>query len=237
MSSMRKSTPESIGLSENCRATLTGAIYMNMAGIKKSNFIPPSIKINFHDKVVFVDPLVIDDSIKADYIFITHNHADHLSLADIDKISKPTTLIVGPKSIEKTVKGRNHKIIPLNKTLNFNSFSCRTVESYNLKKGSLSFTLHTKTDDFLGYVFTCDSISIYIAGDTDFILEMSKLKNITLAFLPIGIGQTAMNPQKAAEAANLISPHIVVPIHYELGLKKEEEFKQFVKRNIEVMLL
>jgi len=215
---------------------LTGAIYMNMAGIKKSNFIPPSIKINFHDKVVFVDPLVIDDTLKADYIFITHNHADHLSLADIDKISKPTTLIVGPKSIEKTIKGRNHKIVQLNDTLDFNSFSCRTVESYNLKKGKLSFTLHTKSDDFLGYVFICDSMSIYIAGDTDFIPEMNNLKNITLAFLPIGIGQTAMNPQDAAEAANLISPQIVVPTHYELGVKKEEEFKQQVNKNIEVKI-
>ncbi|MCJ7833078.1 MAG: hypothetical protein MUQ20_01670, partial [Deltaproteobacteria bacterium] len=50
-----------------------------------------------------------------------------------------------------------------------------------------------------------------------FIREMEDLKNITVAIIPIGEGKTAMNPQSAAEATNLIKPGIVIPVHYNLG--------------------
>ena len=35
-------------------------------------------------KVIYIDPLLIDDPKPADYILITHAHPDHFSLTDIN---------------------------------------------------------------------------------------------------------------------------------------------------------
>jgi len=84
--------------------------------------------------------------------------------------------------------------------------------------------LHKKGDLFLGYMITIDSLTFYFAGDTDFIPEMKKMKNITYAFLPIGEGKTAMNPLSAAAAATVIKPRFVIPFHYETEKNSEYKF-------------
>src|SRR3989344_5558712 len=53
-------------------------------------------------KIYFIDPYQLPESNseKADLIFITHAHHDHLSLGDIDHILKPeTTVIATPDSL------------------------------------------------------------------------------------------------------------------------------------------
>lgn len=78
----------------------------------------------------------------------------------------------------------------------------------------------------VGYVITCDKIRIYHAGDTDFIPEMNKLKDITFALVPLGEGNTAMNPETAARAVNVIQPEFAGPMHYELIFKKRRNIKR-----------
>jgi L-ascorbate metabolism protein UlaG (beta-lactamase superfamily) len=60
---------------------------------------------------------------------------------------------------------------------------------------------------------------IYFAGDTDLFAGMSHLQGVDLALLPIwgwgpNLGPGHMNPERAARAAALIEPRIVVPIHW-----------------------
>jgi L-ascorbate metabolism protein UlaG (beta-lactamase superfamily) len=60
---------------------------------------------------------------------------------------------------------------------------------------------------------------IYFAGDTDLFDGMSALQGVDLALLPIwgwgpNLGPGHMNPERAARAAALIEPKIVVPIHW-----------------------
>ena len=50
-----------------------------------------SIKIN-KGKVIYIDPFKIDENYSdADIIFITHNHYDHYSPNDINKVRKEAT--------------------------------------------------------------------------------------------------------------------------------------------------
>ena len=56
-----------------------------------------SIKIN-KEKVIYIDPFKIDKEYNdADIIFITHNHYDHYSEEDINKVRKENTIIVAPE--------------------------------------------------------------------------------------------------------------------------------------------
>jgi len=60
---------------------------------------------------------------------------------------------------------------------------------------------------------------IYFAGDTDLFDGMSALRGVDLALLPIwgwgpNLGPGHMDPERAARAAALIEPKIVVPIHW-----------------------
>jgi L-ascorbate metabolism protein UlaG (beta-lactamase superfamily) len=60
---------------------------------------------------------------------------------------------------------------------------------------------------------------IYFAGDTDLFDGMRALRGVDLALLPIwgwgpNLGPGHMDPERAARAAALIEPKIVVPIHW-----------------------
>ena len=63
-----------------------------------------SIKIN-KGVVIYFDPFKIEKEMHdADIIFITHNHYDHYSQEDINKIIKEDTIIVAPKTTEQTIE-------------------------------------------------------------------------------------------------------------------------------------
>jgi L-ascorbate metabolism protein UlaG (beta-lactamase superfamily) len=64
-----------------------------------------------------------------------------------------------------------------------------------------------------GYVLTFGLIKLLIAGDTELTPEMTKLKNIDIAFLPIGLPYT-MSPAMAVEAAQLLKLKILYPYHF-----------------------
>jgi len=58
-----------------------------------------SIRIN-KGKVIYIDPFKIETNYNdADIIFITHDHYDHYSEEDINKVKKQDTIIVAPKDL------------------------------------------------------------------------------------------------------------------------------------------
>jgi L-ascorbate metabolism protein UlaG (beta-lactamase superfamily) len=70
---------------------------------------------------------------------------------------------------------------------------------------------------------------IYHAGDCDFFPEMKDIK-ADVAFLPIG-GTYTMDEEEAANAASVISPDVVIPMHYnkfEDTIANPEKFKSLV---------
>ena len=71
-----------------------------------------SIKIN-KEIIIYFDPFKIEKNYNdADIIFITHDHYDHYSEEDIDKVIKNNTIIVSPvdlleKLLNKGLKKEN----------------------------------------------------------------------------------------------------------------------------------
>ena len=58
-----------------------------------------SIKIK-DNKIIYIDPFKIDkDYNDADIVFITHDHFDHYSEEDIDKVINENTTIIIPEEL------------------------------------------------------------------------------------------------------------------------------------------
>ena len=59
-------------------------------------------------RTVYVDPFNLKGNMeRADLIFITHSHFDHMSIKDITMISRPDTQFIAPAETAAKLSGRN----------------------------------------------------------------------------------------------------------------------------------
>jgi len=188
------------------------------------------------DKTIYTDPYGGQYEDKADLILVSHSHADHCDVSKIDVIRKDDTVVIAPADCAPKIGGSLKSLKPGEKT-SVGSITVEAVEAYNYKRfRSPSVPYHPKGFG-VGYLLTIGDKTIYHAGDTDFIPEMNGLKGIYLAMLPSGGTYTMDNPE-AAEAALVIKPKYVIPMHR--WQTNPEEFKKIVERrsaDIKVVLL
>ena len=186
-----------------------------------------SIKIN-KEKVIYIDPFKIEKNYNdADIVFITHDHYDHYSEEDIDKVINENTTIIIPEELLTKIlrKGINKNAVitvESNKEYMVQGIKFETIPAYNTNK-----TFHPKENDWVGYIITLDGIRYYIAGDTDITEENRKVK-CDVAFVPVG-GTYTMNYSEAAELVNIIKPKIAVPIHYGSVVGTKQDATNFIK--------
>lgn len=182
-------------------------------------------------KIIYIDPYRLKGTPqKADIILITHDHYDHLSEPDIEKIRTADTIIIIPDAVKKSLPG-NVRRITIGETISIADISVEAVPAYNTNK-----QFHPKSAHNAGYIVTIDNTRYYHAGDTDIIPEMNNL-DADVAFLPVG-GTYTMNAREAAEAAQIIRPKIAVPIHYNsiVGSSKDAQlFKKLCSCPVEIL--
>ena len=163
----------------------------------------------------------------ADYIFITHNHKDHCKDVTIKRLANENTNIFAPKNCEKKIPFPV-TIIQSGDILNLDKFKVEIVEAYNLPKYQGHKIKHKKGAG-VGYIITINGKSIYHTGESDLIPEMKKIKDIELAFFPIGNRGFTMDIEEALIALQIIKPRFIVPIHrYNIN---PVDFKEKVERN------
>ena len=186
-----------------------------------------SIRIN-KEKTIYIDPFKIDRNYNdADIVFITHDHYDHYSEEDIDKvINENTTIIIPEELITKLLrKGINKNAIITvepNKKYMVQGIKFETIPSYNVNK-----KFHPKENNRVGYIITIDEVRYYIAGDTDITEENRKVK-CDVAFVPVG-GTYTMSFEEAAQLINEIKPQVAVPIHYGSVAGTKQDAIDFIK--------
>ena len=186
-----------------------------------------SIKIN-KEKTIYIDPFKIDkDYNDADIVFITHDHFDHYSEEDIDKVINENTTIIIPEELLTKIlkKGINKNAIITvepNEKYVVQGIKFETIPAYNTNK-----TFHPKENDWIGYIIMLDGIRYYIAGDTDITEENKKVK-CDVAFVPVG-GTYTMDFKEAAQLINEIQPKIAVPTHYGSIVGTEQDATDFIK--------
>ena len=186
-----------------------------------------SIRIN-KEKTIYIDPFKIDRNYNdADIVFITHDHYDHYSEEDIDKvINENTTIIIPEELLTKLLrKGINKNAIITvepNKNYMVQGIKFETISAYNTNK-----TFHPKENGWVGYIIIINGIRYYIAGDTD-ITEENKQVKCDVAFVPVG-GTYTMDFKEAAQLINEIQPKIAIPIHYGSIVGTEQDAIDFIR--------
>ena len=146
---------------------------------------------------------------KADFLFVTHEHGDHLDPTAIEALkSDKTVFITNARCNEITGMGEimaNGDSRTLRKDIQVDA-----VPAYNYTEGHTNF--HPKGRDN-GFILTLDGLRIYIAGDTEDIPEMADIKDIDIAFLPVNQPYT-MTVDQCVAAAKVLQPKVLIPYHF-----------------------
>ena len=185
--------------------------------VKIHALVHSSMLIEYDGWNIYVDPVTklgdktIDYSTmpKANFIFITHEHFDHLDTTAIKLLKGKNTEIITNQSCA-TLLGYG---MAVDNGYIFQLTDCFVVEAvpaYNTSEGHQDF--HPQGRDN-GFILTLDGLRIYIAGDTENIPEMANIKNIDIAFLPCNQPYT-MTVDQLVNAARMVKPKVLFPYHY-----------------------
>ena len=174
-----------------------------------------SLMFRVNDFVIHIDPVTssgkYDGLPKADLILVTHEHYDHLDTELINSLRKQeTVLFCNSGSLSKVPWAQVMKPGDI-KTAG--KIKVEAVYAYNIVNERAKGQPFHPRGAGNGYILTIGDKKFYIAGDTENIPEMTALKGINVAFLPMNLPYT-MTPQMVADAAKSFSPDILYPYHY-----------------------
>ena len=218
----------------------SGSKLFEYQGVKISWLGHDAFRIK-NGKTIIIDPFKIKPiPEKADVLLISHEHFDHLSLDDIKKISTERTTIVTIPACKKElsgVKAHEIKTVKPGDKITIGDVTVEAVHAYNLNKfREPGKPFHPKEDGKVGFIVSVKGVRVYHAGDTDPIPEMKSIKT-DIALLPVS-GTYVMTPEEAAEAASMIKPKLVIPMHYGAIVGSEDDahrFKQLTSYQVQIL--
>jgi len=168
-----------------------------------------------------------------DMILIGHDHYDHCSQADVEKIRGENTKVIGNVNVAKTISDTT--VIREWQSMRIDNISIKAIPAY-----SPNDSRHPKSEQGLGFVISVDFYDIYYTGDTQIIPEM-ELLHPDIIILPID-GYGRLSVEEAVQVVDMLKPRWVIP--YNWGQSGEEattldaqNFKQLVGGKAEVLLL
>ncbi len=183
-----------------------------------------SFLVEFGGKKLLFDPFIspnqlakdIDiDSIQADYILLTHGHADHV--ADAETIAMNTgATIISNFEITSWYGAKGITTHPLNQggkvTMDFGTVKyVNAIHSSSLPDGSYAGNPG-------GFVIWGDEGCFYHAGDTALTMDMKLIPmlcpELDFAILPIGDNFT-MGCEEAAIASDFLECDRIIGCHYD----------------------
>ena len=180
-------------------------------------------------KVIYTDPFKVANRDEADIVLLSHEHFDHLSLEDLNKVIFPGTTIVASLLCKEGLKGvqvKETRFLDPGGKFSVGKIEIEAVPAYNVNKfREPGKVFHPKEGKGLGFVISMDGTRVYLAGDTDFIPEMKDIK-CDVALLPVS-GTYVMTAEEAAHAAAAINPKIAVPMHYAAIVGSDTDARKF----------
>lgn len=202
-------------------------------------------QLTHNDISLLFDPYITDNpykitsinDVKCNYILVSHAHFDHLG--DTVNIAKHTSAtVISTAEVAGLCGEQGCKVhaMHIGGKHKFDFGSVRITPAFH---GAGVPGGHA-----CGFIVNFFGKTIYFAGDTSLFGDMQllgRLEKIDYALLPIGDNFT-MGPDDAAEAAGMIRPRFIVPMHYNtwpLIAQSPENYKKDVETrfNIPVHIL
>ena len=209
-----------------------------------------TLAIEVSGKYIVIDPFIsgnplskdkVDvNSLKADYILLTHAHEDHI--LDAESLANNTNAtIVSNYEIAMHFQDKGFNVHPMNHGGNW-KFDFGNVKYVNAIHTS-SFPDGSNGGQPGGFVIEGEHKNIYIAGDTALTMDMKLIPMITkldLAILPIGDNFT-MGIEDAIIASDFVECDKVLGVHYDtfgyIEIDHEVAKKKFYDAGKDLMLL
>jgi L-ascorbate metabolism protein UlaG (beta-lactamase superfamily) len=206
---------------------------MKVMGLGKITwFGHAAFKIEVANKIVLVDPWLdgnptspvkASEINKADIVFVTHDHGDHLGEA-FNICKRTNATFAGVVELAHYAQENGVKRVV---GLNFGG----TIDIEGVKL-SLVPAVHTCSRGApTGVVIQGEGKTVYHAGDTALFGDMQfigEFYKVDLALIPIG-GYYTMDAREAVEAIKLLKPKAVIPMHYKTFPVLAQSADEFVK--------
>ncbi len=198
---------------------------------------------------ILVDPFItgnpnakhIDiNSLKADYILLTHAHQDHI--LDVEAIAKNTDAVIVS----------NFEIVNHFQNKGFEGHPMNHGGTWDFEFGEVKYVNAIHTSSFPdgsyggqpgGFVIEGEHKNIYIAGDTALTMDMKLIPlrtKLDLAILPIGDNFT-MGIDDAILASDFVQCDKVLGYHYDtfgyIEIDHEVAKRKFFEKDKDLMLL
>ena len=156
-------------------------------------------------------PLFDPEDIKADYLFISHEHQDHADMDAYPILAKDCKVFGNPETLEKLNEMKidpcDYKLIAEGDELNEDGFKVYVVRADH----------GPGVKHALGFVFDFAGTKVYYSGDTAYSPELLK-KPLELqpeiALLPINGAYGNLNAVEAAVYARELKSKVCIPHHY-----------------------
>jgi L-ascorbate metabolism protein UlaG (beta-lactamase superfamily) len=171
---------------------------------------------------IYFDPWRLGpDPPAADLVLVSHEHGDHCSPQDVERVSGRGTVIIASQTAAPSLQACNLqgdvRVMRPGEMLVVGEVTVEAVPAYNVTKfRSPGVPFHPQPALHNGYVVAIGGERVYFAGDTDHIPEMAGI-DCDVALLPVS-GTYVMTAEEAAEAARTIGPGVAVPMHYGAGV-------------------
>jgi L-ascorbate metabolism protein UlaG (beta-lactamase superfamily) len=179
------------------------------------------------------------NEVKADYIFISHGHFDHM-LDAVTIATRTGALVVGSWELYNNFGKQGVSVHPINpggKAV----FDFGTVRAV-MAQHSSSFRDGSYAGVASGFVFKTNDGNFYYSGDTALTLDMTlipKWADLNFAVFPIGDLLT-MGVEEAIEAAAFVKVTKVMGVHYNtfgfIKIDKSNAIRQFEKSGLTLHL-
>lgn len=161
---------------------------------------------NSNSPLIYINPWrVLRADRPADIILVSHDHYDHCSLADIEKLRGENTRIITNERTAEAIP--NTTILRPWQSVCIDRVNIKAVPAYSPQD-----VRHPLAAGGLGFIISIDFYDIYYAGDTQLIPEMNQIRP-DIAILPIDSNGT-MTPEEAAQAAIITGARWVIPSNY-----------------------
>ncbi len=182
------------------------------------------------------------NTIKADYILLSHAHQDHeLDTMAIAERTNATIICAWEIMTYYNILNSYSNFHPMNTggTRPFGSFTVKCTVAQH----SSSFSDGGYGGNPMGFLITTDTQNFYYSGDTALTMDMKLIPmwapKLDFAILPIGDNFT-MGAADAAIAAEWVGTKKVVGVHYDtfgyIAIDKEVAKNTFKQKGIELLL-